>query len=78
MKTLSIEFARVGLLITMLMFSVQANDRAKRIVRDRRLPRDQKFSPLGERANEVETLSKKCATSSMGSVSVGYCVPNDN
>lgn len=62
MKILMIEFARVGLLITMLMFSVQANDRAKRIVRERRLPRDQKSSPMSDRTNGEETLLNKRVT----------------
>lgn len=34
-----IEFARLGLLIVILAFSVQANERAKKFVRERRMQR---------------------------------------
>jgi hypothetical protein len=35
-----LDFARLALLIAVLAFSVQANERAKRIVRERRILRD--------------------------------------
>lgn len=34
-----IDFARLGLLIVVLAFSVQANERAKRVIEERRLQR---------------------------------------
>ncbi|MGC3947678.1 MAG: hypothetical protein QM762_24775 [Chryseolinea sp.] len=39
-----LDFSRLTLLIVVLAFSVQANERAKRIVRERRIQREQRMT----------------------------------
>ncbi|MEJ1237870.1 hypothetical protein WBG78_07075 [Chryseolinea sp. T2] len=39
-----LDFARLALLIVVLTFSVQANERAKRLVRERRVNREQRMN----------------------------------
>ena len=39
-----LDFARLALLIVVLTFSVQANERAKRLVRERRLSREHRMN----------------------------------